>query len=954
MKRLLLLLLTLGSVLNTSAQLLTWTPPFPKEDDAAQSFVITMDATKGNQGLLNHTPTSDVYVHIGAITTTSNGGWSHVPFTWATTPAAAQATYIGNNKWTYTFTGSLRTFFNLAAGENLLKVAILFRNGAGTKKQTNIDGSDMYVPIYTSSLAVRIDQPGKQPTFTPVAEPQAWSVGTSFSITANANKPSTLKLYHNSTTPLATATNATTISGNSAVAAIGNQQIIVEANDGSTIKYDTLNIFVSPPASPVAALPAGVKDGINYETDATAATLVLRAPGKNVVSVIGDFNNWTLNTNYIMNKTPDGRFFWLRLTGLTPGTEYGFQYVVDNGIKIADPYAQLLLDPNNDQFISSTTYPNLKPYPAGQSGIVGVLRTAAPTYTFTATNYVRPDKRGLVIYEMLVRDFVAAHDWKTVGDSLNYLKSLGVNAIEIMPFNEFEGNESWGYNGYQYFAPDKYYGPALTLKRFIDSCHKKGIAVIMDIVLNHTYGPSPLARLYWNQSLNRPAADNPWYNQVQPHAFGFGEDFNHDSEHTKYFFNRVLQHWITEYKVDGYRVDFSKGLTQRASTNDGEFSAYDATRIAHIMGYVNAARAVDPATIIILEHFTDNTEEKQLADSGLLIWSRVYGQYQDASRGFVPGSNFDNGIYTTRGWTNPHLVTFMESHDEERIVRRNITEGLAAGSYNIRDTATALKRMELNAAFFLTIPGPKMIWQFGELGYDYGINYCTNGTYDNGCRTGNKPIRWDYLNDARRKSVHTTYSKLNALRFHPKFAAAFQTGAIERSLSGAFKWIKVTTDSSKLVVVGNFDVTATSGMVTFPTAGTWYDYLNNTTFTAVGGPQSINLAPGEFHIYENRNLGNLATTPVTAIPISGTTLEAKVFPNPAKADFTVELYVPQTAATSFELLTTGGQAIGKVKQSFLVKGKHQVVISRNGLASGNYYLRIVNKTATKILSVVLQ
>ena len=53
--------------------------------------------------------------------------------------------------------------------------------------------------------------------------------------------------------------------------------------------------------------------------------------------------------------------------------------------------------------------------------------------------------------------------------------------------------------------------------------------------------------------------------------------------------------------------------------------------------------------------------------------------------------------------------------------------------------------MEMSAAFFFTIPGPKMIWQFGELGYDYSINHCANGTINNNCRLDAKPIRWDYL-----------------------------------------------------------------------------------------------------------------------------------------------------------------------------------------------------------------
>ena len=97
-----------------------------------------------------------------------------------------------------------------------------------------------------------------------------------------------------------------------------------------------------------------------------------------------------------------------------------------------------------------------------------------------------------------------------------------------------------------------------------------------------------------------------------------------------------------------------------------------------------------------------------------------------------------------RGWINPYLVTYMESHDEERLMYKNIQLWKSSGGYNIKDTATALKRQELDAAFFLTIPGQNdlAIWR---IGYDYSINYCQNGTINNNCRTDPKPIRWDYL-----------------------------------------------------------------------------------------------------------------------------------------------------------------------------------------------------------------
>jgi len=345
MKRVLLFVIASITVFYVDAQLLTWTPPFPKENDPSQTLVITMDANKGNQVLLNYTPAGDVYVHIGVITSKSAtpGDWKYSRFTWGTTTAAANAPSAGTNKWQYTIAGSLRTFFNITdPGETILRIAILFRNGNGSRAQRNSDGSDMFVPVYGDNLAVRIDQPFSQPKYIPVPEMQNWIVGSPFVVTANANKLSVLKLYHNGTV-IASQSNVQTISGNSTVSVAGNQQIVAEAGDGVITTRDTLNVFVAPATWPVAALPGGVHDGINYEAGDTSVTLVLRAPGKNRATVVGDFNNWIQASTSIMNKTPDGKFFWIRIHPLSPGTEYSYQYIVDDSIKIADPYAEKLI-----------------------------------------------------------------------------------------------------------------------------------------------------------------------------------------------------------------------------------------------------------------------------------------------------------------------------------------------------------------------------------------------------------------------------------------------------------------------------------------------------------------------------------------------------------------------------------------------------------------------------------
>ncbi|MCK4577755.1 MAG: alpha-amylase, partial [Candidatus Marinimicrobia bacterium] len=531
---------------------------------------------------------------------------------------------------------------------------------------------------------------------------------------------------------------------------------IIASDSLGNVDSAAVTVMVNP-AIELATRPAGTVDGINYNS-VTSATLSLFAPDKKFVYLIGDFNNWQPEMAYFMKKDesdPYGDHFWLILDNLSPGTEYAFQYLVDGEIRIADPYADKILDPWNDGYISSDTYPNLITYPGGKTEWpVAVLQTAQSEYVWQHSDtFVKPEKSGLVIYEMLLRDFLAAHDFATLLDTLDYFERLGVSAIELMPFNEFEGNSSWGYNPSFYFAPDKYYGPKHLLKEFIDAAHERGIAVIMDMVLNHSYGLSPLVRLYWEG--DGPAANNPWYNQTSPNpVYSWGYDFNHLSPHTQAFVDRVNKYWLTEYKVDGFRFDFTKGFTQTA----GDGGAYDASRINILKRMADEIWETNSSAYVILEHFADNSEETILADYGMLLWGNTNHNYNEATMGYNASSksDFSWGYYGRRGWSQPHLVTYMESHDEERLMYKNLQYGNVSGDYSTKDLPTALNRMKLAGAFFFTLPGPKMIWQFQELGYDYSIDY--------GGRLGEKPIRWDYLDDPNRLNLFKTYAALMHLR----------------------------------------------------------------------------------------------------------------------------------------------------------------------------------------------
>ena len=960
MKRIFLLLCVFLFANFCRSQLLSWTPEFPKEND---NVTVTVDATKGNQGLLGFA--GNVYVHVGVITNLSTGptNWRYSKFTWGSTEAAALATAASTNKWSYTI-NNIRTFFAVPAGETILKIAILFRTGncsADCLAQRNADGSDMYVPVYDNNLAVQFALPFMQPLYTPVPEPINKMVGENINITGVASATSNMRLLLNGN-PIQTANNVTSISANPTLNVAGNQTLVAEATSGATTKTETINFFVAN-APTVAALPAGVRDGINYEAGNTSVVLVLYAPGKNRVSVIGSFpgGSWSEQTSGLMNKTPDNNYWWIRINGLTAGTEYAFQYLVDGQLKIADPYSEKILDPFNDGSIPASTYPNLMPYPSQTSGIVSVMQTNAPAYTWQVPNFSRPDKRGLIIYELLLRDFLATHDWKTLRDTLSYFKKLGINAIQLMPINEFEGNQSWGYNPDFFLAPDKYYGTKNSLKEFVDSCHSKGIAVIMDIALNHATGLNPLAALYWNSATNQPAANNPWFNVSATHPYNVFNDFNHGSLATRYFTSRVAEHWLTEYKIDGFRWDLSKGFTQNvqcggSTTDEACIFNYHADRVAIWKRYYDTMQLKSPGSYCVLEHFCANDEETELSNYGMMLWGNSNYNFSEAAMGWVSTSNFQSGIFKVRGWTQPHLVTYMESHDEERLMYKNLQFGNASGSYTTKDIYTALHRMEMCAAFFTMIPGPKMIWEFGELGYDYSINHCTNGTVNNACRLDPKPIRWDYMQNINRQRLYDIYSALLRLRFHPLYKNGFLTDRVSQNLAEAFKWLQITTDTSNICIIGNFGVIPAPGMVTFQNAGTWYDYLTGNTFTATGTAQNITLQPGEFHLYLNRNVTNVVTTPVSNINNQPVTFKVIVYPNPLIENGILEIENEESGTASIQLYNGQGQKVFEKSLGVLSKGVHKISLDKNerkSFSPGIYLLRISVKNSVQTKKVIV-
>lgn len=657
-------------------------------------------------------------------------------------------------------------------------------------------------------------------------------------------------------------------SGTTAIEQIG---VIVRSEDGTKKGVDedvfakiTDNKFDSfvPGEIKRAAMHAGLDYGINV-VDNSTVTLVLydsdkASKHKDYAYVVGDFNDWTLSNDEKsqMNRDDNAKCWWITLSELDPNKEYAFQYYLgtaeDGSMRLADPYCEKVLDPYNDKYIPASTYSDPKEYPAKGIGIVSVFKIQKDNYSWKVNNFKIKDKNNLMIYELLLRDFTESGDLNGALSKLDYLKELGINAIELMPVQEFDGNDSWGYNPCFFFAMDKAYGTKRMYKEFIDACHQKGIAVILDVVYNHATGSHPFAKLYWDSSSNKTSADNPWFNVDAPHPFSVFHDFNHEERMVQDYFKRNLKFLLEEYKVDGFRFDLAKGFTQKVTTDDGAFRKYDQNRIDILTGYHTTVTEVNPNAVVILELFADEDEEKALSNKGLLMWRNMNNAYKQTAMGWQENSDF-NGLTTWKtDLTEGSWVGYMESHDEERCAYVQTQWG----NGNLKtDLNTRMKQLETNAAFFFTVCGPKMIWQFGELGYDFSLFCNKEGIVIDGedHKTDRKPIHWDFVENNARKGVYTTYSQLMSLRNkYPQLfnQPAFMDWRVSVSDWDEGRYLRLESATQKLVVVGNFKNKAIDTSVYFGSTEDWYE-LNGGKVNVTSNEQIFNIPANSFKLFTN-------------------------------------------------------------------------------------------------------
>ena len=773
--------------------------------------------------------------------TATGGGDSPTNGTWNNSNEAQKMTKLENGDLSFTFTPT-----ELFGASGITRIGVLVKAKDGKPANTDKKTQDHFFDVGGFQLVLTTPS-----TSVTVLD----SAGETLAIAAEVSTAATLTLKAGDAV-VETLQNVSSYQKTVTVSETTKYTLIAESGQEKDSVQFTAAIR---PDITQAAMPSGLLDGFNlHADDKTKATLVFHAPQKQFVHIIGDFNQWSIDDRFLMNYDTEKDRFWLTLEGLTPGANHLYQYLVEFSVNVADPYSTLVLDGyGNDRFIDAVTYPDLPAYPEGQTHAVTVLNTDEPEYTWQVTDFVKPKRDDLVIYELLIRDFDSRHSFDAVVDRLDYLEDLGVNAIELMPINEFDGNESWGYNPAFHMALDKYYGTKNAFKRLIDQAHKRGIAVLIDVVYNHASGQHPYFRMYNTSGGNTdgaPLSTSPFFNETPKHAYNVFNDFNHQQQGVKDYVNRTVAYWIEEFKIDGMRWDLTKGFTQNCSESDeGCTGSLQQDRVDVLKAYADTQWAVDPNFYVIFEHLGVIAEESLWANyrrdegKGIMLWNNLNGPAAETTMGYVSSSDLSNTSWRSKGFSWPAAISYMESHDEERLMYKNLEFGNETATYSTKDLSIALERLEAAGMVFYSVPGPKMLWQFGELGYDVSIN-------ENG-RTGNKPIRWNYFSQGARKAVYNTWSKVFTLKTEEPI---FETTDFSISLGGSTGIKSVTLRDaqaeqgaiSEVVVVGNFSMSTTTVSNVFSKTGTWYNLLDfNRTLEVSATTQTLTLAPGQAVMY---------------------------------------------------------------------------------------------------------
>ena len=434
------------------------------------------------------------------------------------------------------------------------------------------------------------------------------------------------------------------------------------------------------------------------------------APNALSVSVAGSFNGFNPDT-HLLGSEGDG---WWSLDVPYVGAGARYKFVIRDGVQELwrrDPWARRLTSSVGDPLVYDKT-----------------------AFEFQADGFATPAWNETVIYELHVGTFGAlSGDPVPAGfdaciENLDHLEMLGVNCVEVMPVNEFAGDVSWGYNLAHPWSVESAYGGPDAFKRFVDACHERGIAVVLDVLYNH-WGPSDLdlwrydgwsengggGIFFYNDSVR---ADTPW---------GPRPDFGRGEVRTYIRDNALL--WLDEFRVDGLRFDATKYIRSVPEAGLALPEGWS------LMQWINESiEATQPWKITIAEDWGDESWlSRTVGEGGAGFGSQWDGVFLHPVRNLATTvEDEDRSMFALRESVTKYFngeatqrVIFTESHDEAANQPR-LPEVIWPGN---ADSWEAKKRSTLAASVVFSSPGIPMIFQGQEF-------------FEDGVWTDSAPMDW--------------------------------------------------------------------------------------------------------------------------------------------------------------------------------------------------------------------
>ncbi len=449
--------------------------------------------------------------------------------------------------------------------------------------------------------------------------------------------------------------------------------------------------------------------------------------------------------------------------------------------------------------------------------------------------------KDLVIYEMMIDDFTKEYRGNrapldAVHDRLDYLQTLGVNAIEFMPWTPWPGGDfSWGYDPRDFFAVEYRYvhDPAAPtdllhkLRTLINACHDRGIHVIMDGVFNHVRAGNSPGKGFGYRWLYQNPDESPFIGAFE--GGGFFEEFDHNNKCVQEFVRDVCLYWIDTYKIDGIRFDYTLGFFRKGDPTVGLTKLVTDIK-AHL-----AATGNDNVTLI-LEHLTDNRfqsidDTNEVGANANWFDPFMFKHFEYARNGNIDGdllrildSNLDYAA-------QKGPVTYVQNHDHSSYMKE------AGGRHRWFKT-------QPGAIALMMAPGAVMIHNGQEFGQEEFLPGSGNG------RVIPRPLRWTADSPLNGDFVGTRLYDLyafliNIRRNHPSLRSAnFFPHIFNDGLYGAFADQDVVVfhrygqasdgGFERFIVVINYSDFDQRIAIPFSTDGRWDDLLNG-GFVIVSG-----------------------------------------------------------------------------------------------------------------------